>query len=304
MNIKEKLKSNQNFMSAYSEFNRIKYSIATIISPTLNTKMRYKSAFKKSLDLNNPVTLNEKVLWLKLNTYFNNPLIKQCADKYKVRDYIKSIDCGEILNDLIAVYENADDIRLEDLPDQFAMKLNYGCGYNIIVSDKSEFDLNEAKKKIKKWMKEKTYLLYSEMQYKVEKQYIIVEKYLKPENGLLPEDYKFHCMNGKAEYVMICKERGKDFRPKIYYYDRDWNFLPFDQKVDPHLTKPKNLDKAFEYADKLSKPFPYVRTDLYIFDDSIIFGELTFTPVGGYNTHITEDALKLLGSKINLNYSI
>lgn len=306
MNIKETLKKNTAFMSAYRSFNHIKYAAATIISPTLNTKMRYKSAFKKSLDLNNPVTLNEKVLWLKLNTYFNNPLIKQCADKYKVRDYIKSIGCGEILNDLIAVYENADDIKLEDLPDQFAMKLNVGCGYNIIVSDKSKFDLNEAKKKIKKWMKEKPYLSHSEMQYKNVKPYILVEKYLKPKNGVLPEDYKFYCMNGNAPYVMLCTGRqlgGK--HPHFWYYNSDWELQPFttdalEHKTEAPTQKPQGLDKAFAYARKLSKGFPFVRVDLYIVDDKIYFGELTFTPSGGLDNGRLKVTDEILGSLVKL----
>lgn len=72
----------------------------TLISPKLSTKVLYRIKFGKKLDLNNPVTLNEKILWLKFNTYWNNPLIKQCSDKYQVREYIKRIGCGEILNDL------------------------------------------------------------------------------------------------------------------------------------------------------------------------------------------------------------
>ena len=49
------------------------------------------------------------------------------------------------------------------------------------------------KKKMKKWSRSKQYLDYSEMQYKCVKKKIIVEEYLKPKNGLLPEDYKVYC---------------------------------------------------------------------------------------------------------------
>jgi len=35
----------------------------------------------------NPKSYNEKIQWLKL--YYHNPIINICADKYRVRDYIK-----------------------------------------------------------------------------------------------------------------------------------------------------------------------------------------------------------------------
>ena len=62
----------------------------TLISPKLNTAVCYRVKFKRKLDLENPVTLNEKILWLKFHTYWENPTVKQCADKLRVRDYLKN----------------------------------------------------------------------------------------------------------------------------------------------------------------------------------------------------------------------
>src|SRR5699024_5967641 len=101
------------------------------ISPTLATKFFYKKAFGKQLDLIEPKTLNEKILWLKLNTYKNNPLVTQCADKYLVREYVREAGCKEILNELIGVWDSVDEIEWDKLPDKFALKVNHGCGYNI-----------------------------------------------------------------------------------------------------------------------------------------------------------------------------
>ena len=259
----------------------------TIISPMLNTKVCYFVKFKKKLDLKHPRTLNEKILWLKFNTYWNNQLIKQCADKYRVREYIKSVGCEEILNDLIAIYENVEDINWDILPDEFVIKLNVGCGYNLIVPDKSKLDIQRAKEQLKQWTKEKYYLNYSEMQYKDVKPVILVEKYLKPKAGILPEDYKFYCFKGTAPFVMVCTDRqagGK--KPRFWYYNENWEMQMLSEDaiqygIKASIPKPEGIDKAFEYAKILSKGFPFVRVDVYIVDGQVFFGELTFTPSAG-----------------------
>ncbi len=304
MIIKDLAKRSKTLKKLYKIARDEMYSTATRISPALNTKMRYKSVFGKRWDPNHLLTLNDKVLWLKLNTYNNNMLVKQCADKYRVREYIDKIGCGELLNDLLAVYEKPDDIKWEVLPTKFVIKLNVGCGYNIVVTDKTQLNIRDTCNQLNKWMKEKYYLLYSEMQYKDVKPYILIEKYLQPEKGILPEDYKFYCMNGRAEYVMVCVGREHGGHPKFYFYDREWNFCPFEEKEDPNLEKPLLIDKAFEYADKLSAPFPFVRTDLYLYDKNIVFGELTFTSAGGLDVGVSEEGMKLMGSLVDLDYAI
>ena len=75
--------------------------LLTMISPMLNTRALYRCKFERKLDLDHPVTLNDKVLWLKFNTYWNNETVKQCADKYRVRDYLKEKGFSELLVDLI-----------------------------------------------------------------------------------------------------------------------------------------------------------------------------------------------------------
>lgn len=47
------------------------------------------------------------------------------------------------------------------------------------------------------------------------------------------------------------------------------------------LNKPLMLDEGISIAEKLSMPFPFVRVDLYLSDNEVYFGELTFTPAAG-----------------------
>lgn len=286
-------------MSITKDVARIFRSILTMISPVWNTRIVYRVKFHKRLNLKNPETLNEKISWLKLNTFYNNELVKTCADKYKVRSYIEETGCVEILNRLIGVYDSPSSIPWDKLPDSYALKYNIGAGCNLIVPDKKKINTDEAEKLIQGWFKTKPYLGYSEMQYKGIKPCIVCEEYLGDDEGHFPLDYKFYCFNGKALYVMICvgREKGK---PEYHFYDREWNFVPFQSLIDPHITKPEEIGKAFEYADKLSKPFPFVRTDLYIVNQKIYFGELTFSSMGGFDTDITKEADLIMGRLIEL----
>ena len=286
-------------------------STLTVISPKLNTEVTYRVKFGRKLNLVNPQTINEKVLWLKFNTYWENDTIKQCADKLRVRDYLEQRGFSHLLNGLIGAYEKVDDIDFSKLPNQFALKLNVGCACNIIVGDKSKLDIENAKKTMKKWLSANYWLGWSEMQYKGVKPCILIEEYLGDEDGTLPVDYKFYCMNGKATSVMVCEDRDGVHHPKFFFMDKEWKKLPYTEEVfkypDFQIEKPENMDKAFEVAESLAKEFPFVRVDLYIVKDKIYFGELTFTPAAGMDTDFKfkapgaeKDTDTILGEKLKL----
>lgn len=281
----------------------------TKMSPKLNTWVIYLIKFKKPINLKHPKTLDEKIQWLKFNTYYNNPLVTQCADKYAVRDYIKQCGCPEILNELYGVYDKVEDIEWDKLPNQFVLKWNFGCGQNLIVFDKSKLDIEEAKRKLNKWygIRDTFYLTYSEMQYKGIPPKLVCEKLIESEQGGLPVDYKFYCFNGVPEVVLVCVGRDtKGKHAKYYFFDRNWqlrryNIAGKEAPEDFTLPKPQNLDKLFDYAEKLCKPFPFVRADFYLEYGKCYFGELTFTPLAGFDTNRLPETQRLFGDMVKLN---
>lgn len=163
---------------AYNGVLKACFSLATVISPTLNTKLRYYLAFKKKLNLDDPKTLNEKILWLKLKKYMKDPLIIKCADKYRVRDYVRESGCEDILIPILGAWDSADAIPWEELPNQFVMKWNFGSGMNFVCTDKSKVDKETVIKQFNKWGKNKYWLSHSEMQYKYAPKKIICEQLL------------------------------------------------------------------------------------------------------------------------------
>lgn len=302
--IKKIIHKNKNLLYLLRLLREKYYCILTIISPKLNTKVRYKSVFKRKLDLNNVKTLNEKLLYLKLNNYNKNPLVIQCVDKYAVREYVKKCGCEEILNELYGVYDNPNEIPWRQLPNKFVIKWNFGAGYNIICQNKNNLNIQDAIKKLRRWKREKCWLLCSEMQYKYIPKKIICEKFIEGKNKGFPEDYKVYCFNGKPYYIMLCIER-ETGHPKFYFFDTEWQLKGFnkDSVNAPNnffVEKPLVLDKMLEYAKILSKPFPFVRVDFYINGDIIVFGELTFTPAGALYSTISRETDSYFGSLLKI----
>lgn len=283
-----------------SKASRAFYIALSYLSPRWNTKLLFLKKFGRFPDLKNPKTLNEKILKLKLESYGQNEVVRKCADKYRVREYIESCGLENCLTKLIAVYDKPSDIDWESLPESFAMKWNFGCGYNIICPSKKDLDIPATVKKLEKWGKEPFWAYFSELQYRNMEQKIIVEEYLGDPDGLPPEDYKFYCFHGKAYCVMLCVGREEGW-PKFYFFDRDFNLMRInrDSVNAPEgfsLPKPEGLDEAFAVADRMSKGFPFVRVDLYVTEQGVRFGEMTFTPAAALDNKRLPETDLLFGS--------
>lgn len=288
MGVKDKLLANKTIAKMISELEDIPYEIATVISPELNTIMRYKAAFGNKPNLNNPQTFSEKLLWLKLNHYMDNPLVIKCADKYAVREYLLEKGCGDILNSLIGVYNSPKEIPWDELPSQFVLKWNFGAGMNLVVKDKQSINIPRTVRLFTRWGKKKYWLAHSEMQYKYTPKKIICESFLQNAEDEVIPDYKVYCFNGKPEAILVMHDRGSTV--KTEFFDCDWNTLTNTKKYSTPIKKtdrPKCLQHMIDTSKKLSEPFPFVRCDYYVVNGELYFGELTFTPAGGLYTSET-----------------
>ncbi len=257
--------------------------LVKFLSPTLYVKLQYKYITHHKLNLKNPTRYTEKLQHLRLYEYPKNDLVRKCASRVEVRDYVSSLGLSKCLIPCLGVYNKFDDINFDKLPSQFVMKCSHASGFNYIVKDKNNIDKKFLKKKFDKWLKTNYGKKTIELHYAKIKPQIIIEKYIGDENSL-PVEYKIHVFNGVAKYLYVVTGRGVDIRYNNYYID----WTPFDgaqfngwKKTDYELEKPANYDKMIETAELLAKPFPFVRVDLYNINGVIYFGEMTFTPAKG-----------------------
>lgn len=240
-----------------------------------------KKSGGKIVDLENPKKFSEKLQWYKLNA--KNPLMQVCADKVAVRKYLEDLGYGYLLNDIYGVYSSVKEIDFNALPEQFVIKAAHGSGQNIIVADKSKLNVKHAKRMLKSWLNQDISWSGREWVYKNMPRRIVAEKFLKDETGEL-RDYKFFCFNGKPTFMQLEVGRYTDFNTRNFY-DMEWNLMPFGKEL-PHnpniiVEKPEKFEEMKEIAKNLSKPFQFVRVDLYQVNGKVYFGELTFFPAGG-----------------------
>lgn len=264
------------------------------LAPTIYTKRVYRQVFGKSLDLANPQGFNERILWLKLNHYRRNPLIVRCADKYRMRSYVNEMGLGDILPELYGVYQKSSEIDWQSLPNKFAIKCNHGCGFNIICDDKNRLDMQDACRKLDRWLKTDFGIVLYEPHYSQIRPLIFSEQYVEAQSGKLPHDYKIYCFYGEPKVVRVGLERETQLR--LEWYDLNWNVLKFGKVANQQKAKrPYSLKLMLQYARVLSAPFPFVRVDFYELSGKPKLGEMTFTPAAGFAQYYSENGNRTLG---------
>lgn len=277
--------------------------------PITLAKIRYFVRFKKCLNLKNPKTLNEKILFLSLKT--DTSLWTRCADKYEVRGYVEEKGLKDILIPFIGVWNKASDIDFSSLPNEFVLKTTHGSGDALIVKDKSKIDWPLACKTFEKELSTRYGAVESGQHYMRITPRILAEELIcndaetaKFSSSLI--DYKMWCFNGKCYYIWTCANRDKH-STEVMTYDREWNAHPEYSVFNDNyrkgrlLPKPENFERMREIAEKLSEDFPCVRVDLYNINGDIYFGELTFTSLGGLMNFYTDDFLLRAGDLIDLS---
>lgn len=258
------------------------------------------------LDLNCPMTFNEKLQWLKL--YDRKPEYTTMVDKYAVKKYVADIIGDDFIIPTLGVWDSFDEIEFDTLPNQFVLKTTHGGGGVglVICKDKSTFDKSEAKRKLDASMRSDIYKSLREWPYKNVPKRILAETFLSPKEKSAPADlldYKFFCFNGEVKFFKVDFGRFVDHHAN--YYSPEGVLLDFGEqrlKPDAHypIELPGNLDKMVSLAECLSKDIPFLRVDFYNVDGKIFFGELTFYPASGHGKWTSDDVDLSIGEYLKL----
>ena len=255
-------------------------------------------------NLTSPCRFAER-LWDRM-LHSRDPMLTLISDKYRVRDYVAQKVGPEWLIPLLWSGHRPENIPYDQLPKRFVVKTNHGCGFNILVPDKTQASAREMAAKLKKWLSinyaEDTYLGIA-WGYRNIRPVILIEEFL-GDDGKPPADYKFYCFSGRAELITIHFDRYG--HKKSITVDRAFErlrFRPTFKQHDVDYNKPPNFEVMLTLAERLSEGFNFIRVDLYSLDGKIYFGELTPYPVGVsmFISFDIRDLDKTLGAKWGAN---
>ena len=277
------------------------------LPPRVRISRTFRRTFGHPLPWAAPRTLNEKLNCMK--HLVRLPLQRTCADKHAVRAYVAEKIGPEHLIPLLATFTRARDVTPAAIPSpSFILKVNHGSGQNIVVRDAASTDFVPIRLQLSDWMHTSHYLLSCEQPYRGIRPLILAERLLLAPDGTLPLDYKLHCFAGRPEFIQVDIARETDHHRN--FYTPDWRPLPFlwcewdgDRPLWPHAPDvppppPALLQQMLTLAQTLAAPFPYVRVDLYLHQNRIYFGELTFYHGSGLERFSPPDTDLLLGQKI------
>lgn len=288
-------------MKSDSKSKLLAYKIANYLIPdSLYVRLKYRKAFGRWPDLNNPITFNEKLTWLKLNDH--NPLYTRMVDKYEAKNYVAGIIGEEYIIPTYGVWERAEDIDFDALPDKFVLKATHDSGRVIICKDKSTLDKNKAIREMRESLKRNFYAVTREWPYKNVKPRIIAEKLLETIDGEELADYKVHNFNGIPKVILVCRDRFGNTGLTEDFFDKEWVHLDVRRPGHPNASviekKPVELTKILELSEMLSKDHPFMRTDFYCVDGKVYFGEITLYPASASVPFDPQSFDEILGNNL------
>ncbi len=300
------------FLKGYHYLYNCKYTqnIALALmrkTPRFYSNILFEIAFAKKINWKNPVWLDEKLNVLKCGCYYNNEKVIQCADKFRVREYILEKGGNNILTRIYSHADSIKDMNIQDLPTQFVVKRNNDAGGVLVVEDKNIMsDWKNRMYNLEKTTTRIYGLEFGEYHYQYIRPHYFIEEYIGKADGSYPYDYKFYCMNGIPRAALVCIGRENEESMIRFLVDMRFHILNYmqgekkltDQEIQQF--KPESWNELIKTATRLSEEFPFVRVDLYDFDGSVLFGEMTFTPMGCRNYYFSEEGQIQMGKWLDI----
>jgi hypothetical protein len=259
-----------------------------------------------------------KLRWRMRND--RNPLFVLIQDKYKGKEYAQQR--GVRSAEQYFVTDKPETIPFDTLPDNYFIKANHGCKWNIYCKNRELYHYSDGEDIIgrKNFIKNKitreqaieyckTWLntVYSKREWAYQEivPMILVEEVIEQRGGGELLDYRCFTFDGVLKVIYLDSVSYTLKHQKIYI-DKNWNeFQLKNLKEDtPHVLPeiPDNLKDIIDTAEKLAKGFDFLRVDLYDTTRGVTLGEMSVYHMGGMPMQPTpdEDFNKWLGDQWNL----
>lgn len=247
-----------------------------------NRQIHFAVAHRRFANVRRPTTFSEKVQWRILRD--RRALIALTCDKLLAREYARS--CAPTIDFAATLWTGRDIalLPLAELPDDWVLKPNHRS--NLIHFHRRASDgeplVATLRAATKGWLDDVQGRVQAEWAYTTARRCLMVEEFLSNGDGQAPTDYKFFVFQGSVRYIQVDSDRFTDHCRAIY--DRNWELMPFGIKFPRPIAEvppPPRLPDLIAYAEAIGRNFDFIRVDLYVVGDRVLFGELTPYPGGG-----------------------
>ena len=224
------------------------------------------------------------------------------VDKLEAKRIAKDM-AGDLLDipQVIRILKDTDDITKDDMNSQHIIKATHASGHNIDIVANVNYNMHWIKQMLKRF--NKSYHLHlNESQYMYVKPRFFIEEKIKCYTNNISGNaitFMIYCIYGKPLTVILTDRNLNRYRHFIINDDYTLEQIAIENQIfhDFIIPETKHMNKMFDIAKILSKPFEFVRVDFYLgADDKIYFSEWTFTPCAG--EQIYSDALELSLGKL------
>ncbi len=219
------------------------------------------------------------------------------SDKYRVKEIVKN-RCPDLkIAKVLGTYLKFEDINVKQLPQKFVIKVNHWSGDASVITSHEEF-LNKYDKLSKYFnnILTKKFTRVGEKHYSLIEPILFIEEYLSKNI----KEVKLHVMWGIPIFIDYIEYKRDLFK----CYDMNWNELNFHNthahgknkiSIDTTTRQPAQSFELFNYCRNLCEDIDYVRLDFFFTDDnSIYFGEFTFTPKALRKSYNSDDIYNIM----------
>jgi hypothetical protein len=258
---------------------------------------RIAEAHGVAVDLRRPRLLSEYIAARMLRPA--HPLLTRLADKIAMREHVAGRIGAEHVLPLLGVWERAEQVPWDALPERVAVKCNHGCAMNVLRRSAAGFDAAAATDSLRRWLREDFARIHGEFYYSPIPRRVFAEPLLSGPDGLSPPDHKVLCLAGRAAYLLRSEGASRTARSTaVTWYDPQLRLFPHARDPAPHLPLDPRARALFPLAERVAEGLEIARVDFYLPPGRILVGEVTIASGAGGMRSLLPEGNRLVGEEL------
>jgi len=224
-----------------------------------------------------PSTFTEKVNWRILND--RRELLSWTCDKFQMKEHATQSGAPLVVPASLWSGRDVRELAHVQLPDRWVLKPSHRSGL-VYFGDKGT-DLEALAAATSTWCDAHEGEFLAEWAYLRAEPKLFVEEFVGAVDSA-PPDYKFFVFGGEPRLIQVDLDRFGGHRRS--FFTPEWKLVHVALNKRPSagdLPAPAVLPQMLEAARILGRDFDFIRIDLYLDGDDVVFGEYTPYPGSG-----------------------